>query len=121
MRSDGTLNRDVRDPSVATFGFGRRICPGQYMALDSMWFTIANVLALFEIKKEVDEDGKEIIPDGEYDRGFLWYVLGGFSRSLEHLNIVRPQPPEALPLRHQATFGRARSDAARVGAPGYLR
>ena len=83
MRSDGTLNRDVRDPSVAAFGFGRRICPGQYMALDSMWFTIANVLALFEIKKEVDEDGKEIIPDGEYNRGFLWYVLGGFSRSLE--------------------------------------
>ena len=83
LRSDGTLNRDVRDPSVAAFGFGRRICPGQYMALDSMWFTIANVLALFEIKKGMDEDGNEIVPDGEYNCGFLWYVLGGFSRSLE--------------------------------------
>ncbi|EJF62441.1 cytochrome P450 [Dichomitus squalens LYAD-421 SS1] len=71
LRPDGTLDLDVRDPSVAAFGFGRRICPGQYMALDSMWFTIANVLALFEIKKAVDEDGQEVTPDVEYNRGFF--------------------------------------------------
>nr|VWO98686.1 Aspartate aminotransferase (EC [Ganoderma boninense] len=71
LRPDGTLDPNVPDPAVAAFGFGRRICPGRFMALDSMWFTIANVLALFEIERAVDENGKEIIPDGEYNRGFL--------------------------------------------------
>ncbi|OSD02813.1 cytochrome P450 [Trametes coccinea BRFM310] len=68
---DGTLNPAVRDPSTVAFGFGRRICPGRYMAVDSMWVTIACVLSLFDIRKAVDEDGKEITPDGEYIRGFL--------------------------------------------------
>ena len=72
LRADGTLDPDVRDPTVAVFGFGRRICPGRYMALDSIWITIVRVLALFEIHKAVDDDGKEITPDGEYHRGFLW-------------------------------------------------
>lgn len=49
------------------------------MALDSMWFTIANILTLFEINKVVDKNGEEITPDGEYNRGFLWCVLGSFS------------------------------------------
>ncbi|KAI0646809.1 cytochrome P450 [Trametes meyenii] len=71
LKPDGTLDPEVRDPSTAVFGFGRRICPGRFMALDSMWITIASVLALFEIRQAVDEDGKEITPDGEYIRGFL--------------------------------------------------
>lgn len=74
LNPDGTLNPAVRDPSSAAFGFGRRICPGRHMALDSMWIAIACVLSLFEIKKAVGEDGKEITPDGEYIRGFLMYV-----------------------------------------------
>ncbi|OJT14150.1 O-methylsterigmatocystin oxidoreductase [Trametes pubescens] len=71
LTADGTLDPAVRDPSVAAFGFGRRICPGRFMALDSMWITIACVLSMFEISKAVDEEGREITPDGEYDRGFL--------------------------------------------------
>lgn len=72
LTADGALDPAVRDPSVAAFGFGRRICPGRFMALDSMWITIACVLSMFEISKAVDEDGYEITPDVEYDRGFLW-------------------------------------------------
>ncbi|TFK84330.1 cytochrome P450 [Polyporus arcularius HHB13444] len=71
LRPDGSLDPNVRDPSVAAFGFGRRICPGRFMAVDSIWITIANVLSVFEIRKAVGEDGKEITPDGEYHRGFL--------------------------------------------------
>ncbi|KAI0371752.1 cytochrome P450 [Pilatotrama ljubarskyi] len=71
LNPDGSLNPAVRDPATAAFGFGRRICPGRFMALDSMWIAIACVLSLFEIKKAVGEDGKEIMPDGEYIRGFL--------------------------------------------------
>ncbi|KAI0807274.1 cytochrome P450 [Fomes fomentarius] len=71
LLSDGTLDPAVRDPSVAAFGFGRRICPGRFMAVDSIWITIACVLSLFEIRKAIGEDGQEITPDGEYFRGFL--------------------------------------------------
>ncbi|KAI0713249.1 cytochrome P450 [Earliella scabrosa] len=71
LRPDGTLDPNVRDPSVAAFGFGRRICPGRFMAIDSMWITIACVLAVFDIKKAIGEDGKEVTPDGEYISGFF--------------------------------------------------
>lgn len=74
LLADGTLDPAVRDPSVAAFGFGRRICPGRFMAVDSIWITIACVLSLFEIHKALGEDGQEITPDGEYFRGFLWCV-----------------------------------------------
>ena len=41
---DVELDPDVRDPSVAAFGFGRRICPGRYMAYESLWFSIASLV-----------------------------------------------------------------------------
>ncbi|CDO69024.1 hypothetical protein BN946_scf184834.g31 [Trametes cinnabarina] len=89
---DGTLNPAVRDPSSVAFGFGRRICPGRYMALDSMWITIACVLSLFDIKKAVDKDGNEITPDGEYIRGFLChpkpFACSIKPRSKEHEQLL---------------------------------
>ncbi|KAI0747873.1 cytochrome P450 [Daedaleopsis nitida] len=71
LRADGTLNPDIRDPAVAAFGFGRRICPGRFMAIDSMWITIACLLNVFEIGRAVGDDGKEIIPKADYFCGFL--------------------------------------------------
>ena len=79
------------------------------MAVDSMWIAIASVLALFEIKKAVDEDGREITPDGEYIRGFLWYValymylamgpdqrlfLGHFSHPKPFPCVIKPRSKE---------------------------
>jgi len=63
---DGKLNPDVKDPSTATFGFGRRICPGRFMAYSSVWISIAMMLASLEITKAVDEQGKIIEPDHKY-------------------------------------------------------
>ncbi|KAK7064159.1 cytochrome p450 [Favolaschia claudopus] len=40
------------------FGFGRRICPGKYLALDTLWIVVATVLTVYEISKEVDKHGK---------------------------------------------------------------
>ncbi|KAI0259756.1 cytochrome P450 [Gloeopeniophorella convolvens] len=37
-----------RFPEYA-FGFGRRVCPGRFMARDSVWATIAGMLAVFDI------------------------------------------------------------------------
>ncbi|KAG6867073.1 hypothetical protein C0993_007061, partial [Termitomyces sp. T159_Od127] len=45
------------------FGFGRRICPGRHLADASVWIAIASILAVFNIKRSISEDGTEIEPD----------------------------------------------------------
>jgi cytochrome P450 len=59
---DGKLDPRVQDPEIAAFGLGRRICPGRYMALDSVWITVVSILGMFSIEKAIDEDGKVIEP-----------------------------------------------------------
>ncbi|KAJ7211176.1 cytochrome P450 [Mycena pura] len=63
---DGKLDPAVRDPETAAFGFGRRICPARHMASASIWIAVASMLAAFDIKNAVDEDGKEVKPSFEY-------------------------------------------------------
>ena len=69
---DGSPNPNVRDPSVAAFGFGRRKCPGRYLAVESLWLAIANILAVYEIGKAIGPDGQQITPAGEYVNGVMW-------------------------------------------------
>lgn len=63
------------DPNVklpeAVFGFGRRICPGRFMARSSTWITIASVLSAFEIGPIIDDDGVPQMPKGDYTPGII--------------------------------------------------
>ncbi|KAJ3552033.1 hypothetical protein NM688_g4375 [Phlebia brevispora] len=90
---DGKMNPEVRDPAAAAFGFGRRICPGRFMAYESMWIAIASTLAVFNITKALGPDGKPITPTGEYEWGFLCYpkpfLLHASPRSPEHEALIR--------------------------------
>ncbi|RXW22027.1 hypothetical protein EST38_g3853 [Candolleomyces aberdarensis] len=52
----------ARDPGHACFGFGRRICPGRFMAFESLWLTIASLIATFDIEKAKE---KVTLPSGE--------------------------------------------------------
>ncbi|KAJ4493679.1 cytochrome P450 [Lentinula edodes] len=63
---DGKINPAVKDPDTALFGFGRRICPGRFMAFSSIWIAVASMLAVFDISKPVDENGNVIEPTFEY-------------------------------------------------------
>ncbi|KAF7309103.1 Cytochrome P450 [Mycena kentingensis (nom. inval.)] len=45
------------------FGYGRRICLGRYVANNSMWITIASVLAACSITNALDANGKPIVPE----------------------------------------------------------
>ncbi|ORY79768.1 putative cytochrome P450 [Leucosporidium creatinivorum] len=47
----------------SSFGFGRRVCSGQALAEQGLFITIARLLWAFDIKKALDEDGKEIDVD----------------------------------------------------------
>ncbi|KAI0295332.1 CyP450 monooxygenase [Multifurca ochricompacta] len=46
------------------FGFGRRICQGQYMARESVWAAIVNVLATFDISSVKGNPPKEVYSSG---------------------------------------------------------
>ncbi|KAF5372144.1 hypothetical protein D9758_005118 [Tetrapyrgos nigripes] len=61
-----SINTSVQDPDVAIFGFGRRICPGKYMAHSTVWVAIASILATFDIGKARDDQGREVEPSYEY-------------------------------------------------------
>ncbi|KAI9507628.1 cytochrome P450 [Russula earlei] len=72
FRPERFLDPNVKLPE-AGFGFGRRICPGRFMARSSMWIAIASVLAAFEISPVVDSNGVPQIPKGEYTAGIVSY------------------------------------------------
>ncbi|TFY59479.1 hypothetical protein EVG20_g7774 [Dentipellis fragilis] len=59
------------DPYTATFGYGRRICPGILLADTSLFISFVMSLSVFNISKAV-ENGKVIEPDVVYLDGTIW-------------------------------------------------
>ncbi|KAL0945486.1 hypothetical protein HGRIS_000972 [Hohenbuehelia grisea] len=53
----------------ATFGFGRRICPGRHLAVGSVYMAVVTILATLDISRKLDDNGKEIIPVVECQTG----------------------------------------------------
>lgn len=45
------------------FGYGRRKCPGNWLALASVYMFLATFLAVFELEQIVDEEGKPKVPE----------------------------------------------------------
>jgi len=89
---DGQINPEVKDPEELAFGYGRRylhlrwtsvlrssdntrdfyrVCPGKHFAIRVLFLAIAHTLAVFDISKCLDGDGKPIVPDGGYTFGFV--------------------------------------------------
>ncbi|EKM51684.1 uncharacterized protein PHACADRAFT_150298 [Phanerochaete carnosa HHB-10118-sp] len=74
LDSNGQLCEDVPD-AMEVFGFGRRLCPGRYFVLDTIWLSIASVLTSFNIERPVDESGNVIEPTAEYTSGLISHPL----------------------------------------------
>ncbi|KAF5353955.1 hypothetical protein D9756_007034 [Leucocoprinus leucothites] len=70
---DGKIDPTVRNPTVASFGFGRRICPGRFLAENSMFILISHILSVYDIRPSLDKDGKEIPIKPEMTNGMLSY------------------------------------------------
>ena len=43
------------------------------MATDSIWIAVVSILAMFDITKEIGEDGRPIEPSYKYEGGALLY------------------------------------------------
>lgn len=90
--------RNEPDPEAHAFGYGRRVCPGRYLAVDSLFITIVRMLATLKIGKAVDEDGNEmearyeILPGTlSFPRPFPYVVK---TRSLAHADLIRSAEAE---------------------------
>jgi cytochrome P450 len=79
---DGQLDPSIRDPGVAAFGYGRRICPGRHMSDNSLYSIVSSVLAVYNIKAPLDEFGKPKEVKADYTSGFLSYPVP-FSCTIE--------------------------------------
>ncbi|KAF9266846.1 cytochrome P450 [Marasmius fiardii PR-910] len=94
---DRFIKRDGRDlppnPELIPFGFRRRICPGRYLAIDSIWLAMAYIFTKFTILQEVDSEGKDIDPVVEYMHGGIksafqsWTVVDACQISSVQLSI----------------------------------
>ncbi|KAE9390849.1 cytochrome P450, partial [Gymnopus androsaceus JB14] len=54
---------------TASWGFGRRICPGRHLAHASLWLGIATMLSTLDFSKVAGKDGKAIAPKVEFTTG----------------------------------------------------
>jgi hypothetical protein len=81
FRPERFLDSNVRDPDLYVFGFGRRyvftlwrepldrcligcyfifsICPGRYLAANSVFILMSYLLQVFSIRRALDADGTE--------------------------------------------------------------
>jgi len=79
------------DPYLFSFGFGRRICPGKDLADATLFITIAMVLAVFDIRKRIDVEGRAIDP--LYD-----CTPGPISHPKDFECDIRPRSQQAILL-----------------------
>ncbi|EKM55876.1 uncharacterized protein PHACADRAFT_256800 [Phanerochaete carnosa HHB-10118-sp] len=99
LSEDGKLRDDVPLPTE-TFGYGRRICAGRYFAMDALFLAISSLLAVFNIEKAVDENGKPI----EVKVEFTPYV---FSQPKPFKARFKPRNPGAESLIRSAALADA--------------
>jgi cytochrome P450 len=59
------------DPRDCVFGFGRRVCPGQNFAENSMWIQMVLSLLTLNISKAIDAHGRPIEPEISFSTGIV--------------------------------------------------
>ncbi|KAE9396845.1 cytochrome P450 [Gymnopus androsaceus JB14] len=59
------------EPYLSPFGFGRRICPGRFLAESTVWMAMAMILATCNIGKAKDANGVEITPEVNFNVGIV--------------------------------------------------
>ncbi|KIJ96361.1 hypothetical protein K443DRAFT_10697 [Laccaria amethystina LaAM-08-1] len=63
------------DPLSSAFGYGRRICPGRYMAEAQVWLSVACMLSVFHIGPGVERMGMPIKTTPAFSSGLICHPL----------------------------------------------
>ncbi|PIL29859.1 cytochrome P450 [Ganoderma sinense ZZ0214-1] len=71
----GRERSDPTHPLNIAFGFGRRSCPGQHLAEELVFTTVARMLALFDIAPIKDEHGNPFIPSDDSTNGGITFPV----------------------------------------------
>ncbi|THU84631.1 cytochrome P450-like protein, partial [Dendrothele bispora CBS 962.96] len=95
---DGKESECSPNPELYVFGFGRRICPGRYLALESAWNLIACLLATCDVIQPLKEDPKAMIdPVLDFAEGIIVhpkpYNCRIVPRSATALNLMKTGYP----------------------------
>lgn len=81
------------DPRNWIFGYGRRVCPGRYVAENALFLTIAQSLTVFRVEKLRDEKGNIVEPDIKFEPGVVShpvpYRISIKPRSEKHEMMIR--------------------------------
>ncbi|KAF2124167.1 cytochrome P450 [Dothidotthia symphoricarpi CBS 119687] len=89
---DTPTHKAEPDPRNWIFGFGRRVCPGRYVADNALFITIAQTLAVFNIEK-FSENGKVVEPEVKFEPGIVShpkpYRAIVKPRSAEHAELIK--------------------------------
>lgn len=48
---------------LSAFGFGRRICRGRHLADATLWISMVNILAAFDISSVLGKDEQGAVPE----------------------------------------------------------
>lgn len=101
----------VVDPVYVAFGYGRRICPGRFMAEGQLWISIACILSAFVISPGKDENGQVVTTEAKFASGLIWYaacffflfpVMWNVDRLATHLAILyRSRQKSSLEARRR--------------------
>lgn len=75
LTANDLLDPNVQDPEVACFGFGRRICPGRFLARNSLFILISSILHTYNIAHMLDERGQPIDVQPAMTSGLISYPL----------------------------------------------
>jgi cytochrome P450 len=86
------------DPRNFIFGYGRRICPGRYVADNALFITIAQTLAVFNIGKFVNAKGQIVEPEARFEPGAIShsvpYRCSVKPRSEAHAHLIKSAEQE---------------------------
>jgi len=90
---DGETAKKI-DPRNYIFGFGRRICPGRFLADGSEWLAMASVIASLDISKIRDAAGQEVTPVAAWNSGFI-------NHPVRFVADIHPRSKHSADLIHQ--------------------
>ncbi|KAK0211153.1 cytochrome P450 [Desarmillaria ectypa] len=65
----------VFDHVSVAFGYGRRVCPGRFMAEGQLWVSVACILSAFDISPGYDKNGKPVQIQAAFASGMISHPL----------------------------------------------